>query len=220
MNREGFALLAAVAIPALGISIVEFIAEDFPHRFPYTLVFWLLSAPFFVLFAVVCHRSIILGGDSLPNRLGLFWSARETAFLAWTIAIIVVSWVLSFVIGLVALLSPFGFWITFLAIVTLLSYFYVRLAMVLPATAVEDGTSFGRAWSLTSGNGFRIIFVIVLTVAPVVIAALMLLYLLAGNFLGILVAVVSRHAIPLVAICALSMSYRELIDFEESALPD
>ena len=172
------------------------------------------------LFAVVCHRSIILGGDSLPNRLGLFWSARETGFLGWTVAIIIVTWVLSIFTILVSLVSPFGQVITALAIATFLVYIYVRLAMVLPATAVEDSTSFDRAWALTSGNGFRIIFVIVLASAPVWLAVIALLFVFSTSFLSLILLMVARHALPLVAICALSVSYRELIDFENSALPE
>ena len=121
---------------------------------------------------------------------------------------------------LLALASPFGHVISALAIALFLSYIYVRLAMVLPATAVEDGTSFERAWLLTSGNGFRIIFVIVLSTLPVLVAAVALMYILIGGFLGVFAAILARHAIPLVAICALSVSYRELIDFENSALPE
>ncbi len=214
-------MLVALAIPAGCISIVDFVADGYPSRFPYSLLFWLISAPFFVLFAVVCHRSIILGGASLPNRLGLFWSPRETGFLGWTIVIIILIWLLKLGTGLtVVLISPFGFTITVLAMAVFLIYMYVRIAMVLPATAVGDRASFDRAWFLTSGNGFRVMFVIAIATAPVLFATIVLLYLFGASFVGVIVAVLARHAIPMVAICALSVSYRELIEFESSALPE
>ena len=190
-----------------------------------------MAAPFFVLFAVVCHRSIILGGESLPHRLGLFWSPRETKFLGWTVAIIIVTFILSVLVTLLALVSPFGPTITALSVAVFMSYIYVRIAMVLPATAVADGagedrwrlttgTSFDQAWFLTSGNGFRILFVIVLATAPVVIVGILLIYIFASSFLAIILVLIVRHAIPLVAICALSVSYRELIEAENTEVPE
>lgn len=217
--REGFTLLAAVAIPAACISIIEIIGQAYPDQFPYPLLFWILMAPFFVLFAVVCHRSVILGGDSLPNRFGLFWSRRETRFLGWTIVIILVTALAGVGVELLAMLSPFGPLLTSIGVALLIGYVYVRVAMVLPATAVDDSTSFDQAWFLTSGNGLRVVFVIVFATAPVVIVLTLLAYLLDfEGFFIIFLAVLGRHAIALFAICALSVSYRELIDYENSAL--
>lgn len=222
--REGIVLLVAVAIPALAISVIEFVSLEFPRQFPYTLIFWLLSAPFLVLFAVVCHRSIILGGASLPNRLGLSWSARETRFLGWTIAIIVVTWFLAwlfrFLAVIVALILPAGIWLAAFSILLLLGYLYVRLAMVLPATAVEDDTSFDRAWSLTGGNGLRVLGVIVLAAAPVLAAIIVLGLVLSGRPDLWIIFELAHHALGLVGICALSVSYRELLGMENSLEPE
>ncbi len=215
--REGFSLVVALGIPAVCISLIETISLDYPSRFPYSLLFWSLAAPFYVLFAVICHRSVILGGSSLPNRLGLFWSARETGFLGWTIALIIVTWLLGIGVMLLALLSPFPEGVTLLLVWLALAYLYVRLAMVFPATAVEDEASFDRAWALTYGNGLRIIFVIALSLAPVILVLAGLYYLIgADSVLSFAIEEISSHVVMLVTVCALSVSYRELIDLENS----
>ncbi len=221
IRREGTALIAALAIPAVCISVLEFLSQDFPSRFPYTLLSWALAAPFYVLFAVICHRSVILGGASLPNRLGLFWSERETRFLGWTIAIIVVTWVLGIGVTLLALLSPLPPIVTLVVVWLAFVYLYVRLAMVFPATAVEDDASFERAWFLTGGNGFRIIGVIAFSVGPIILALAVFFYLFGSDaFLWYVIEEISSHVVMLISVCALSVSYRELIDFETSALPE
>ena len=202
------------------ISFIEYVCLEYPSRLPYRLLFWALTAPFYVLFAVVCHRSVILGGSSLPNRFGLFWSARETGFLGWTIAIMVVTWLLGIGVVLLALFSPFPEFVTLLLVWLALAYLYVRLAMVFPATAVDDEASFDRAWSLTYGNGLRIMFVIALSVAPVILVLAGLFYLLeTGALLSYVFEEIVAHVVMLFGVCALSVSYRELIDFENSALP-
>lgn len=150
------------------------LTPPFERMWLFTMVSWglgLLSVPFFVLFATNCHRVILMGQDSLPNRFGLYWSYNETRFLGWT-------FVLGLIAGLVALPVHFipgillefdyyeySLWIfTYLGMVVS-TYFDGRLGLVLPATAVGDRMSLGESWHTTKPVGWAIFFALVIPIA-------------------------------------------------------
>lgn len=160
-SRNFPALNKALVVPALGILVVESIETTFPSEFPWTFGFWALSTPFYVLFAIVCHRIVILGAGSLPSSIGMFWSERETRFVGWTIALIILGWFSSVFFGILAVIIPRSVLgvstpcLPFLAIGLLFGYFYARLSLVFPATAVDHATSLSIAWNNSSSHGAR-----------------------------------------------------------------
>ncbi len=221
--RNWRTLLVALFIPALAISAVELSSLQYPDSFPYNLIFWALGAPFYVLFAVVCHRTVILGADSLPNVFGLFWTERETGFLGWTVALIIVNWCIGLGFVFVALLMPGGILsgIAPLALLAVIFYLYARLCMLFPATAVGDRTSFEIAWSLTYGNGLNVMGILIFTVGPLLALMLGLAWLLedAPAFTQHLAYQTMGHILWATAVCAVSVTYRALSAYEETVLP-
>jgi len=216
------ALLKALIVPALGIFLIESIETNFPSGFPWTFGFWALSAPFYALFAVVCHRTVILGAGSLPSSVGIFWSERETRFVGWTIALTILGWFSAFLFGFLALIVPrsaFGMstpWLPFLTLGLLFGYFYARLSLVFPATAVDHTTSLSIAWNTSSGHGARMVSAFVIVLIP----AIAIYYMAAELILdpnGILSQVVGNiiwYLILALSICLLSVIYRVLSGME------
>ncbi len=220
-------LLVALVLPGICILIIETATLDIAARgYAWTFLSWAITTPFYALFAVVVHRTVILGSQSLPNPLGIFWSMREMRFVGWTFAIFLLSLLLGFVIGalstlfaqlirpslvsmLLSSLLVLGIWLAVL-------YVYTRLSMVFPATAVDDATSFERAWQLTDRNGFRMIAVWILTVGPVLIVWLAVSYLMPASMLKTVVDVLLSFVNMFVGVCAASVIYRQLVRKEEA----
>lgn len=225
--RKGLALLKALIVPAIAIVGVEWISLGYPSRFPYTLLFWSLSAPFYVLFAVVCHRLVILGVDSLPSTAGLFWTERETRFLGWTIALTMLGWGGGLLLGVFYFVVPeiiLGMrapWLPGVTVMLIAAYFFLRFSLVFPATAIDHKTSLVDTWDLTAGNGLRLMVLVALSVAPII-----LLFVFSSLFTDswtsgaqIALATVFWQITSVFAISSVSIAYRELsgVDYLEVA---
>lgn len=135
---------------------------------------WAPQVLVYTLLAVRVHR-IVLTGESV-NQNWFRWTWRETRFLGWLV-VVYFYWTLLLipvVVG-VGVASDFklvsqGVWVDALAI-TLASvpsaYVFVRLAFLLPATAVDQKHNLRWAWELSKGNDWRL--VVLLWVLPLFI---------------------------------------------------
>jgi hypothetical protein len=127
-------------------------------------VFLLASWIVFTLFAITCHRIVLIDGGETPAFGIRRWSSRETRFLGLTIftgicfAIIAV---LSIAVGK-AIVGSEGF--SLIPYVALLPAAYVssRLSVLLPATAVDERRDVKWAWDTTAGNGKRLVLLVTL----------------------------------------------------------
>ncbi|MEW6111392.1 MAG: hypothetical protein AB1664_04610, partial [Thermodesulfobacteriota bacterium] len=188
----------------------------------HTLVFLILFTPAFAVFAITCHRLILLGGDSVPKHGLEKWTRRETRFVGWTLLIyfsyMCIAFVLSIpLVGLTLFLALSGSWspaVTKVAggamVVLVLSpcaYVGARFSILLPATAVDERPNLSWAWKVSEGNGWRLVLVV--GVLPVALQTG------PGFLLGYSIVVdVLLHAatcvLYVVEIAALSLSYRYL----------
>ncbi len=221
IQRHWQSLLVGLVIPAACISIIGIATAELPANLLYAVAALALSAPFYVLFAIVCHRTVILGSDSLPNRFGIFWSDRELRFVGWSVALFLLMLVIAFFVGFfvaaaaqaipagpLPILFYFGIWFG-------LTYLYTRLSMLFPATAIDERTNFDRAWQLTDRNGIRMVAVGLLTAGPFAVLFFLFVYLMPGGFLMSVIAEVLAHILTMVGIVAVSITYRQLIRIEQ-----
>jgi hypothetical protein len=119
-------------------------------------VVWLLL---YSIFAMSCHRVILLGEASLPSRFGIYWTMRETRFLGWVILVGTIYMLMTFPFQVAALYVQPEFnprLITWYVPVLLATYIDGRISMVLPATAVGERSSIIESWRLTRGKGLHI----------------------------------------------------------------
>ncbi len=169
-------LLLAAALPILcSLAIrqvcVAYVCSAESDPSPYiTYLFHLARLPFYVMFATICHRVVLLGGSSLTSKWGLFWSMRETRFLGWLFvlgAIVVgvslpISYLFWYVVSQLPdsafewLIYSSPFSASFYTCVLASTYIDGRFGLVLPATAVGRPTSPLRSWRFTAGNGWPI----------------------------------------------------------------
>lgn len=129
--------------------------------------FYVLAIPqilVYTLLAVRVHRMVLTGGGA--NQDWLRWTRRETRFLGWLV-VVYFYWTLILVpiVAGVGVASDFklvsqGVWVDALAITLATvpgAYVFVRLAFLLPATAVDQKHNLRWAWELSKGNGWRLV---------------------------------------------------------------
>jgi hypothetical protein len=168
------------------MSLVSIGFEALPSGTIMGLLAWLLYAPFYAIFAVTCHRVIILGPSHIPSTSGIYWSSRELRFIGWMLAVAILASVGAFIASLFTFIVPdyvVGFRVPWLGSVVgyfVVMYFVVRFSLVFPAAAVDNRTSLADSWNATSGNGA--ILALALTV-PLLIT-LMIFSALDAAFLG------------------------------------
>ena len=172
-----------------------------------------------IVFAVICHRLVLLGPAALGGVVSLRWTMRETRFLLRAAAV----WVMAMAVT-VACMAAVAFgglpmfretdppWRTWLVMsLSMLPAFYLvaRLSLVLPAAAIDRKVGLGWAWSLSSGNSARLFLVIGLL--PWIFSApAYLLDVPAGSAAASVGVTILGTLLLTVEISALSLSYREL----------
>ena len=120
------------------------------REFRYLVAWTLLSVLFVVFFAIAVALVMAAAfAAMLAVQAGLILAGEASALdLGGTSQFVV--------IGYLAILPAF----------LVASYFTTRLSLVLPAMATDRGRSLARAWSLSSGNGWRLVLAAVLVMLP------------------------------------------------------
>lgn len=229
--QKRVALAKALLITAVVQSSVQVISGDFLDRKEWLpqIATLLLQGVVFVVFAVICHRLVLLGEGSVP-RFGLYsWSGRETRFLGWSIvtSFYFLIATVPILMGLVAVLvygvphpkawkeSLESIFYIFWLLVLPGTYFSSRVLILLPATAIDERHDTDWAWELTKGNGWRL--VVVVGVLPALLGQFSQLPFWGNSaildFAGYLVGCV----LTVIEIAALSLSFRFLAGNIESA---
>ncbi len=167
--RQRVALITAAVPPIICILLFDIVtAQIAPASVPVQLLFSLAALPLYAVFATVVHRVVLLGDRSLPHPWGLFWTERETRFLGWLFGI----WLLYLALALPQALIRMLFspaedgvdvaWIGTILGYIVVSYFYGRFALVLPATAIDRRSSFWESWDMSRGHGLPIAMALVI----------------------------------------------------------
>lgn len=215
------ALLRALVFPATIIFLTD-IAENQTQEFwGSEYVFGLVTLVFYSLYAVICHRVILLDKDSLQSRWGLFLTAREIRFTGWLVAIglltsacIVVPFALAtFLMSSVgpSLLIPSLYLVVWVGIIPA-TYFNGRFAMVLPGTAIDRRLTLAESWQLTSGHGYWITGSLLVPVAAWYVIDIIFYFVFAGTGETTSAVLYSAVFFPTMAIeiAILSILYRRL----------
>jgi len=172
----------------------------------------------FSVFAVTCHRLVLLDAASVASRPVPRWSWRETRFFYWLVGIWLICWgagiaamTLILNLAIMAMGPPSdGLFSEAQYLASVPAYYlFARLSPVFPATAIDRTVNLRWAWRLTQGNGWRLFLIV--AVLPWVISEIVAL-LYRGNATAVetVVLTFAGSALFAVEIAALSLSYREL----------
>jgi hypothetical protein len=149
------------------------------------LVNLLIQSAVAAMTLVVWHRLVIRGDPAPGRRIAMTVGLRELRYLASWMLISVVFLIMVILIDFAIVLATFvamvatqgammlagggtGMalggqdevltlvgWLGMPVAVVVAIYFTIRLSLVLPATATGKDAGFGRAWSISAGNGLR-----------------------------------------------------------------
>ena len=173
------------------------------------------TAVAFSLFAITCHRIVLIGPDSVPILGVLSWTKREWRFLGWTILAYIYMMLVILLAGIplaiFMTMSSFRDWsfeVFLWALFFVGFYVFARMSPLFPATAIGEKKQVDWAFQITEGNGFRMMIVVGLL--PLVLGWCVE-YLRGYNiFLDIAVAILGVVFL-VVEIVALSLSYQYLV---------
>jgi hypothetical protein len=218
-----FWALIPISVVLIAINTIITLMQEELRGVP-ALISLLLLLPAGAVFAVTCHRLVLLGNESVPKYGFTSWSQRETRFVGWTIFCAVIGGIIGgiisvpivifvIIIGLIILPQiPADPWVAIggaaiLVAIIPVSYVWARLSVLLPATAVDERPNFGWAWGFTRGNGWRLFLVLsvfpaVLGLGPALLHGHSVIVDLLFHSLGCVLGVIE--------IAALSLSYRHL----------
>lgn len=178
-----------------------------------------------VLFAITCHRLVLLGNESVPKYGLASWTARETRFVGWTLAAFGFAAFFGFIVNipvlvLIAALSgnsgpPPALWVaSACGILAWIPgyYLFARLSILLPATAVDERPSVVWARQLTRGNGWRLFLIVILLPVFITLGSGILFFLLGHSVIANLLISATGCVLGVIQVAALSLSYKHLTE--------
>jgi hypothetical protein len=225
-----------------GISVLQFFA---------LVVAIALPTVFYVMFAVAWHRRCLRPEEQTTILAALKWDRRKTQFLLRFILISVISVVAALPVLIVSSIvggagglgmgaSGAGGPTTATLIVQLVKLVtifavmlvQVRLSLLLPATALDQKLTLLEAWAIGQGNSWRLLAVLLLSVAPAMVIVLLvgsaigaishatgLGGLLTYRFIAQLALDFASYIVVAASVSALSMSYRALRQRPNPGMP-
>lgn len=190
-------------------------------------VAWGIHLLLWVIFAVTCHRLVLL--DPQPGEVAVVpsWSMRETRFLAWMVAVYAGIWAAAWLV-LAIVTMPLGTILMAMSMQNVLetavpyaglavgTYFLGRWALAFPAAAIDAPTGPLVAWRLTRGNGGRMM--VIVGALPVLVRyATSLLYSEEPKLGEVMLVTAVGMVLIAIEIAALSLAYRDLTSSGRSA---
>jgi hypothetical protein len=190
-HRKHFGIL--LVIPSLLLAGSRFLQDIWIFQDDQSAISWsklaylaIISSPLVVafgIFAIACHRSILLTPHGIPALGYLGWSARETRFVLYSILLSSLTWLaigvcFSFsLLTLVFLTVIFSSWLstiaawkdwdwvapaslTFFLAIFLVAYPIGRLSLVLPAIAVDRKVSARWSWVISEPYDWQLAFLV------------------------------------------------------------
>jgi len=184
-------------------------------------VYIVLWMTLFTRFAVICHRTVLLGADAEIKPYQFFsWSHRERAFLIRLIFVyllagittLVLTQLIGTILGNIATFKSFlkeHFDIVQTVAKVPATYLFARFCLLLPAAALDHRQTLKWAYGVSQGNGIRIAIAIGVLpwgldwlVSTAMVDKPSLLLNLVYYFMSIVIMVIE--------ISALSITYKEL----------
>lgn len=176
VNFDRFLALAWFPI---AISFIGFIPDFFPHPAILWVLHVLLTTGAYAIFAVRWHRFVLL--DDHSGVLSDLPSLRNLRFLLYTLTFMWMPVVPSIIIQYLYPFKSVTDWeafnplLKFVSIIGFVMIFVLfRLALLLPAAAIDKPISVRGAWRKMGGNSWNLIGAFVIIIIPLVIFALML----------------------------------------------
>jgi hypothetical protein len=185
-------------------------------------LYYFLYIMCFSIFAVTCHRLILVEHSEHKKGIHLSFTSREIKFFVWVVGIyifiaiiqmipmtIYYNYVLQYGNGGEVIGVNSNALVQFIISIPAM-YVLGRLSLVFPAVAIDKPISLSRSWSYTRNNGLRMFFIVGLF--PAILSVMLGAFtrdeatLIEQVILGFVF-----YLIFAIEIFALSLSYKEII---------
>jgi hypothetical protein len=218
-------MLYALAVPVALLLVVDH-AFTLANNDPLKFVQAFIQMAIYILFAITCHRVALIGDEGVPHYGLRTWTLGESRYLGWSVIILVVWLLFSFVINsfYVSMIvskveagasaetyQSYKYWLTPFYIPIL--YILARLSVLWPAIALDEQVSAQWAWRLTENNGWRLTAVVSLLPWVLYFVVNLLLRENATLVESIIVKLLG-FVLLAVEVVALSFSYKHLAQAE------
>lgn len=203
----------ALLIPLLGLVSTEtywFNEQGVPgfQSIFFSILFYLLCL---TIFAVRTHRLILT--PAKPDYK-LRWTQRERRFLAWllitVLSILAITFLCIFIANIIGLKITFQnitAWTTWIMMIPAI-YLFARISLIFPAAALDRQPTLRWAWALSKGNGIQLTLITALL--PLTLFILTFIRKDPNIVILIFNCLVIYSSLPVVAVAALSLAYKEL----------
>jgi hypothetical protein len=206
------------------------------------LLSYALQLIFYVMFAVAWHRRCLRSEEQTTILSALKWDRRKTIFLARFFVILLIMVAASLPPALIAAIvgggtsmglaaggvggsstGPMVVDVVKALLIVLMLLLQARLALWLPAAALDHKMTLMEAWVIGRRNSWRLVAIFLLSAAPIMLAAILVgsaISALAGisglagtitfRFIATLTLLFVYYIVIAASVSALSISYREL----------
>jgi hypothetical protein len=158
LNNNRSALFQALLAPGVAIVALNVLHARMNAAMPAMLSLSLVGLWFQSLFAVSCHRIILLGQGQLPNRWGLYATAPVWRFFGVMLAVLAFFTIIFMIVF--AFVFPFLSTVpssmhavagTVLITVGAIAFFvaFARIVLLFPAIAIDSGQTMSDVFDLT-----------------------------------------------------------------------
>lgn len=189
---------------------------------PEQLIFMLCSLILSILLATACHRFTLLPKEQWNKNAIHRFGRHEFSYLLRGIQIGVLCSVAFFILmlGTMALVGEERVFVAVALAIMVVLYVWSRLSITLPEVALGQRSPLSRAWSMTQGNGSRL--VVVVWVVPIVMSAPFWAAFAMADSIGLFnyIAAFGVYLTTLVGLVMLSLSYQFLQHFYDEGQGD
>ncbi len=150
------ALLQGCAAPLVAMAVASFPSQAMPMRL-FGLVASMVGG---VMLAVTCHRVLLLGPGSIPNKWGLYFAAREVRYIGYTLLLGLAGagiFLPPVLITGKAGFNPLISGVVLVGMTVLLSYLSARVFLLLSGITVDVAWTLRAAWATSGRHGWRLV---------------------------------------------------------------
>ena len=212
----------ALAIPILLLILVwstwYLYGEKTSGFFSWGMMFLFLY--FYCVFAITCHRLVLLKGDFDFYNLKSYFSRRSIIFFMWALLLYAVVLIIDMAsMTILYQLDDFKkvnfqdeqyYWLTLPFYIPGL-YFFGRICLIFPAKAIDEKAYIKRSWLMTKNNAWRMF--IIIGFYPWLLS--MILWFVSredGSIYENVFITLLEFIFLAIEVCALSFTYKEFIE--------
>lgn len=227
LRENGRTLLLALAPPAIGIALLTVWEEQQP---PGTVLGLLLMLPLlflYALFAVTCHRVILLGRERLPNAFGVYASKEVWQYTGAMVMFMIIGMMAGmllalFLVPILELFGPGTGQVVALGMLVVLGILAIaaisRVILLFPALAIGAGRSLSDIAELSKPVWLRLTVLIFVSIVLTTLVSWPLTWLMevSGSPIAAVIPAFLSTLVGAYGVAVVSCAYRAHVQHGEA----